>query len=83
MPNQVSMGGLMTCTFGAAPSALVALPLNKVLAEGPSAANIMDHIPLAKSCRLSSDTVECLGTGYAGYVTVDGVRIIVSDWYNR
>ena len=46
MPNQVSMGALMTCTFGAAPSALVVLPVNKVLAEGPPAANIMDHVPM-------------------------------------
>src|SRR5690242_13487026 len=46
MPNQVSMGALMTCTFGVAPSALVVLPKNKVLAEGPPAANIMDHIPM-------------------------------------
>ena len=46
MPNQVSMGAMMTCTFGAAPSSLVVLPKNKVLAEGPPAANIMDHIPL-------------------------------------
>jgi hypothetical protein len=46
MPNQVSMGALMTCTFGAAPSALVVLPKNKVLCEGPPAANIMDHLPL-------------------------------------
>src|SRR5205823_14982196 len=43
---QVSMGALMTCTFGVAPSSLVVLPKNKVLAEGPPAANIMDHIPL-------------------------------------
>ena len=40
------MGALMTCTFGVAPSALMVLPLNKVLAEGPPAANIMDHIPM-------------------------------------
>ena len=46
MPNQVSMGALMACTFGVAPSALVVLPLNRVLAEGPPAANIMDHIPM-------------------------------------
>ena len=46
MPQQVSMGAMMTCTFGAAPSSLVVLPKNKVLAEGPPAANIMDHIPL-------------------------------------
>lgn len=36
----------MTCTFGAAPSTLVVLPMNKVLAEGPPAANIMDHVPM-------------------------------------
>jgi hypothetical protein len=46
MPNQVSMGAMMTCTFGAAPSSLVVLPKNKVLAEGAPAANIMDRVPL-------------------------------------
>src|SRR6059058_5389829 len=46
MPQQVSMGAMMTCTFGVAPSSLVVLPKNKVLAEGPPAANIMDHIPM-------------------------------------
>ncbi|MDB5958913.1 MAG: hypothetical protein JWP59_207 [Massilia sp.] len=46
MPNQVSMGAMMTCTFGAAPSSLVVLPANKVLCEGPPAANIMDHKPM-------------------------------------
>ncbi|WP_306392237.1 DUF4280 domain-containing protein [Telluria beijingensis] len=46
MPSQVSMGALMTCTFGVAPSALVVLPTNKVLCEGPPAANIMDHKPM-------------------------------------
>ncbi|KQQ97215.1 DUF4280 domain-containing protein [Massilia sp. Leaf139] len=46
MPNQVSMGAMMTCSFGAAPSSLVVLPANKVLCEGPPAANILDHKPL-------------------------------------
>lgn len=46
MPNQVAMGAMMKCSFGAAPSALVVLPANKVLAEGPPAANIMDHVPM-------------------------------------
>jgi hypothetical protein len=46
MPNQVSMGAAMTCTMGAAPSSLVVLPKNKVLCEGPPAANIMDHVPM-------------------------------------
>jgi len=46
MPNQVSMGALLQCTFGVAPSSLVVLPKNKVMGEGPPAANIMDHIPM-------------------------------------
>ncbi|MDQ1815996.1 DUF4280 domain-containing protein [Massilia sp. CCM 9210] len=46
MASQISMGAMMTCTFGVAPSTLVVLPKNKVLAEGPPAANIMDHIPI-------------------------------------
>lgn len=40
------MGALMQCSFGVAPSALVVLPANKVMAEGPPAANIMDHKPM-------------------------------------
>ncbi|WP_188566541.1 DUF4280 domain-containing protein [Undibacterium terreum] len=46
MPNQVSMGALLQCSFGLAPSSLVVLPKNKVMGEGPPAANIMDHIPM-------------------------------------
>jgi hypothetical protein len=46
MPQQVSMGAMLMCSFGVAPSSLVVLPQNRVLAEGPPAANIMDHIPM-------------------------------------
>lgn len=46
MPNQVSMGALMRCSFGAAPAALVVQPKNKVMCEGPPAATIMDHISM-------------------------------------
>ncbi|WP_248323889.1 MULTISPECIES: DUF4280 domain-containing protein [unclassified Caballeronia] len=46
MPQQVSMGATLQCSFGMAPSTLVVLPTNRVLCEGPPAANIMDHIPL-------------------------------------
>jgi hypothetical protein len=46
MPNQVSMGAVLQCSFGMAPSNLVVLPNNLVMAEGPPAANIMDHIPM-------------------------------------
>jgi hypothetical protein len=40
------MGGMMTCSFGVAPSTLVVLPANRVLAGGPPAATIMDHAPI-------------------------------------
>lgn len=46
MPNQVKMGAMLQCPFGVAPSSLIVLPVNKVLAEGPPAANIMDHKPM-------------------------------------
>ncbi|SIT35774.1 conserved hypothetical protein [Paraburkholderia piptadeniae] len=46
MPQQVSMGATLQCSFGAAPSTLVVLPVNRVMGEGPPAANIMDHVPM-------------------------------------
>ncbi len=46
MPNQVCMGAQMSCSFGAAPSNLIVLPLNKVLTSFLPAANIMDHKPM-------------------------------------
>jgi len=39
------MGASMMCSFGAAPSTLVVLPTNKVLATTP-AANILDNKPI-------------------------------------
>lgn len=46
MPSQVSSTAMLQCTFGAAPSSLMVLPVNRVMAEGPPAANIMDHKPM-------------------------------------
>jgi hypothetical protein len=45
MGLQVCMGAMMQCSFGVAPSTLVVLPANKVMAMTP-AANIMDNKPL-------------------------------------
>ena len=39
-------GTMMACSFGAAPSSLQVLPMNKVMATGPPAANIMDNKPM-------------------------------------
>jgi len=46
MPPQVVMGAMMKCSFGAAPATLIVIPPT-VLGEGPPAANIMDHVPIA------------------------------------
>lgn len=46
MGMQVCAGAMMQCSFGVAPSSLVVLPANRVLAGGPPAANIMDHVPV-------------------------------------
>jgi Domain of unknown function (DUF4280) len=45
MPENVCMGATLKCTFGAAPSKLVVLPLNRVMTSKVPAANIMDHKP--------------------------------------
>jgi hypothetical protein len=47
MPIQVTTGATLQCSFGAAPSSLVVLPVNRVMAGGIPAATIMDHIPIA------------------------------------
>ena len=45
MGMQVVMGAMLQCSFGVAPSTLVVLPANKVMATTP-AANIMDNKPM-------------------------------------
>lgn len=45
MGQQVCNGAMLTCSFGAAPSTLIVLPMNCVM-TGTPAANIMDHVPL-------------------------------------
>lgn len=46
MAIEVVTGAVLQCSFGAAPSALNVLPVNRVMASGPPAANIMDHKPM-------------------------------------
>jgi hypothetical protein len=64
------MGAKMKCSYGAAPSDLVVLPKNKVNAEGPPAANILDHIPLVNilpfgMCSCSGNPVVAAATAAA------------------
>ena len=43
---QVINGAVLQCSFGLAPAALQVLPVKRVMAGGPPAANIMDNVPL-------------------------------------
>lgn len=46
MPQHVCNGALLACAFGAAPSAMVVLPKNKMMTSNQPAANIMDNVPM-------------------------------------
>ncbi|HVC34547.1 MAG TPA: DUF4280 domain-containing protein [Chloroflexota bacterium] len=46
MGQQVSMGAMLKCSFGVAPSSLIVLPQNRTMVGGPPAANIMDNKPI-------------------------------------
>jgi hypothetical protein len=75
MPAQVSSGAMLQCSMGAAPSSFVVLPKNRVLADGPPAANIMDHIPMVNImpfgvCRsLANPTVAAATSAAMGVLT--------------
>jgi hypothetical protein len=46
MALQVTTGAILMCSFGAAPSSLQVLPVNRVTAGGTPAATISDNVPL-------------------------------------
>jgi hypothetical protein len=46
MPLQVVNTAQLMCSFGAAPSTLMVLPINRVMSGNQPAANIMDHKPM-------------------------------------
>lgn len=74
MGMQVCMGAMMCCSFGAAPSALVVLPKNKVMGATP-AANIMDNVPMvnimpfAMCSSLANPTVAAATAAALGVLT--------------
>ena len=47
MGQQVCTGAMTKCTFGVAPGLLMVIPISRVMAGGPPAANIMDNKPMA------------------------------------
>lgn len=87
MPQQVCMGAMMTCSFGAAPSSLIVLPKNKVMTSNMPAANIMDNIPMvnippfAMCSSLANPTVAAATTAALGVLTpMPCVPVTVTPW---
>jgi len=87
MPQQVCMGAMMTCSFGAAPSSLVVLPTNKTTTGYMPDANIMDNIPLvnimpfAMCSSLANPTVAAATTAALGVLTpMPCVPVTVTPW---
>lgn len=69
MAMQVTMGAMLQCSFGAAPSSLTVLPVNKVLGDTPCA-NIMDFAPFVNiapfgTCNSMSNPVVAAATAAA------------------
>jgi hypothetical protein len=74
MAMQVCMGAMLQCSFGAAPSALVVLPQNRVLTGSP-AANIMDNkptvniLPFGMCSSIANPTVAAATAAASGVLT--------------
>ncbi len=87
MAQQVKMGAMLMCSFGASPSTLIVLPVNRTTAEGPPAANIMDHIPIANippfgmCSSLTNPVVATATTAALGVLTpMPCVPVIPAPW---
>jgi hypothetical protein len=75
MPLHVCNGAILQCSFGAAPSTFVVLPINRVLTSNQPAANIMDHIsmvnvmPFGVCSSLANPTVASATAAALGVLT--------------
>ena len=70
MPMQVVNTAQLMCSQGMAPSALVVLPLNRVMSGNQPTANIMDHKPMVNilpfgMCRSPANPVVAAATAAA------------------
>lgn len=87
MANQVCMGAVCQCTFGAAPSTLVVTPENKTLTSSMPAATIMDNVsmknimPFGMCSSLANPTVAAATSAAMGALTpMPCVPAIAGPW---
>src|SRR6266571_543278 len=86
MPQLVTSGALMMCSFGVAPAALNVLPANQVMAGAP-AATIMDNKPMVNiptfgmCSSLANPTVASATAAALGVLTpMPCVPTVVAPW---
>ena len=86
MGMQVCSGAMMMCTFGAAPSTLNVLPMNKTMTGAP-AANIMDNKPFvnvppfATCMSLANPTVAAATAAALGVLTpMPCIPVLPAPW---
>ena len=87
MANQVCMGAMCQCSFGAAPSTLVVTPENKTLTSSMPAATIMDNVPMKNimpfgmCSSLAHPTVAAATSAALGVLTpMPCVPVIAAPW---
>jgi hypothetical protein len=80
------MGATLQCSFGATPSTLAVLPVNKTLTQTPDA-NIMDHQPMVNimsfgmCSSLSNPQVSAATAANSGVLTPQGcVPVTPAPW---
>ena len=86
MPQLVTTGAMMMCSFGVAPSTLNVLPANKCMC-GPPAANIMDNKPMVNippfgmCMSIANPTVAAATAAALGVLTpMPCVPVIPAPW---
>lgn len=87
MSNPLVSGSLLRCSMGVTPAPLNVLPLNRVLAQGPPAGNIMDNKPIVNIapfglCRSIANPIVASATAAAlGVLTpMPCVPLTVAPW---
>jgi hypothetical protein len=87
MPMNVCHGAMLKCSFGAAPSSMVVLPVKMVNTSNVPAANIMDHVPMVNimpfgvCTSLANPTVAAATAAALGVLTpMPCIPATVSPW---
>lgn len=87
MPPSVVTGAMLQCSFGMAPSSLIALPTSRVMIEGRPAATVQDTItgvnipPFGMCSSLANPTVAAATSAALGVLTpMPCVPAVVGRW---